>query len=83
MTSNRAASKRSSRRLIVFVVGGMTRGELREAHVLSRKLHREVIIGSTSLETPASFVEKLAGLASVASAAIPEKYADIADLSGL
>ena len=81
MTSNRAASQRSSRRLIVFVVGGMTRGELREAHVLSQKLHREVIIGSTSLETPASFVEKLAGLASVAS--IPEKYADIADLSGL
>lgn len=63
-TSSQSVSRRSNRRLIVFVVGGMTRGELREAHALSKKLHREVIVGSTSLETPASFVEKLASLGS-------------------
>ena len=79
-TSNRA-SKRADRRLIVFIVGGMTRGELREAHALSQALHREVIVGSTSIETPASFVEKLAALgAGMANTAVP---ADLADLSSL
>jgi len=62
-TSSNRASKRASRRLIVFIVGGVTRGELREAHALSKTLHREVIIGSTSVETPASFIEKLTTLA--------------------
>ena len=75
--SNRA-SKRASRRLIVFIVGGMTRGELREAHALSKTLHREVLIGSTSLETPASFVEKLASL----STTVGRQYERV-DLSGL
>ena len=63
-TSSQSVSRRSNRRLIVFVIGGMTRGEIREAHALSKKLHREVIVGSTSVETPASFVEKLASLGS-------------------
>ena len=77
-TASNRASKRASRRLIVFIVGGMTRGELREAHALSKTLHREVIIGSTSLETPTSFVEKLASL----STSDGRQYEHV-DLSGL
>jgi len=80
-SASRSTTKRANRRLFVFVVGGMTRGELREAHALSQLLHREVIIGSTSLETPTSFVQKLAQLSTTP--AVPQQYADIADLSGL
>ena len=79
---SRSTSKRANRRLFVFVVGGMTRGELREARALSQLLHREVIIGSTSLETPTSFVQKLTQL-TPAAPSVPRQYADIADLSGL
>ena len=50
------------RRLIVFVVGGVTRGETREAHVLSRALGRDVIIGGTDVFSPEQFVRRLAGL---------------------
>ena len=60
----------------------MTRGELREARALSQLLHREVIFGSTSLETPTSFVQKLTQL-TPAAPSVPRQYADIADLSGL
>ena len=79
---SRSTSKRANRRLFVFVVGGMTRGELREARALSQLLHREVIFGSTSLETPTSFVQKLTQL-TPAAPSVPRQYADIADLSGL
>jgi hypothetical protein len=51
---------------------------LREAHTLSKTLHREVLIGSTSLENPASFVEKLASL----STTVGRQYERV-DLSGL
>jgi syntaxin-binding protein 1 len=50
------------RRLIVFVVGGVTRGETREAHALARSLGRDVIIGGTDVFSPEQFVRRLAGL---------------------
>ena len=50
------------RRLIVFVVGGVTRGETREAHALSRSLGRDVIVGGTDVFSPEQFVRRLAGL---------------------
>lgn len=52
------------KRLVVFVIGGITRSELRAAHLLSAKLGRDIILGSTSVDTPASFVERLRGLSS-------------------
>ena len=47
------------KRLVAFVVGGMTRSEMRVAHKLSVKLGREILIGSTSCDTPATFLKSL------------------------
>lgn len=47
------------KRIVAFVVGGMTRSEMRVAHRLSVKLGREVLIGSTSCDTPATFLKSL------------------------
>ena len=58
----RSGSVIPPRRLIVFVVGGVTRGEMREAHALSRELGREVLIGGTEVFTPEAFMGELARL---------------------
>ena len=58
----RSGSVIPPRRLIVFVVGGVTRGEMREAHALSRDLGREVLIGGTEVFTPETFMGELARL---------------------
>lgn len=50
--------------IVVFVIGGLTRSEIRTAHKLSVKLGREVLLGSTSMETPTSFLNKLSELGS-------------------
>lgn len=50
---------KGGRRLVVFVVGGVTRSEIRWAHKQSRLLGREVILGSTSVVTPTGFVRTL------------------------
>eukprot|EP00897_Mesotaenium_endlicherianum_P003554 jgi/Mesen1/3226/ME000187S02389 len=50
------------RRLFVFVVGGMTRSEIRAVHALTAQLNREVVIGSTSVDSPNVFLEKLKNL---------------------
>ena len=50
------------RRLIVFVVGGVTRGEAREAYELSRVLGRDVLVGGTEMLKPWDFVNRLAVL---------------------
>ena len=47
------------KRIVAFVVGGMTRSEMRVAHRLSVKLGREILIGSTSCDTPATFLKSL------------------------
>lgn len=47
------------KRLVAFVVGGMTRSEMRVAHRLSVKLGRDILIGSTSCDTPATFLKSL------------------------
>jgi syntaxin-binding protein 1 len=49
-------------RLFVFVVGGVTRGETREAEALSEALGREVVVGGTDVITPEAFVRELASL---------------------
>ena len=43
----------------MFVIGGMTRSELRTAHLLSAKLGRDIILGSTSIDTPTAFLNRL------------------------
>jgi syntaxin-binding protein 1 len=53
-----------ARRIIIFVVGGVTHSEVRVAHQLSKKLKRDVLLGGTSIDNPATFLEKLHHLSS-------------------
>ncbi|KAL6778992.1 SEC1 [Auxenochlorella protothecoides x Auxenochlorella symbiontica] len=52
-----------NRRIFVFVVGGTTYSEVRAVHRLSKKLNRDVFLGSTGIETPVQFLDDLASLA--------------------
>lgn len=49
----------SGAKLIVFVLGGITRGEIRSVYSLARARKVDIYIGSTSIQTPGSFVEAL------------------------
>ncbi|KAH6812581.1 Sec1/munc18-like proteins superfamily [Perilla frutescens var. frutescens] len=51
--------KKTGQRLFVFIIGGATRSELRVCHKLTAKLRREVILGATSIDDPAQYIEKL------------------------
>ncbi|KAM5564242.1 SNARE-interacting protein KEULE-like [Rosa sericea] len=51
--------KKMGKRIFVVIVGGATRSELRVCHKLTSKLKREVVLGSTSLDDPATFVTKV------------------------
>ena len=50
-------------RVVVFVLGGATRGEMRAAYEVSRETGAEVLIGGTSLSIPSMFVSQLVALA--------------------
>eukprot|EP00198_Chlamydomonas_reinhardtii_P009447 XP_001698784.1 SM/Sec1-family protein [Chlamydomonas reinhardtii] len=52
----------AGRRLVVFVIGGATRGEMRIAHTLSSQLNRDIILGSTSVNVPTNFIDLLYNL---------------------
>ncbi|KAG2432231.1 hypothetical protein HXX76_009150 [Chlamydomonas incerta] len=52
----------AGRRLVVFVIGGATRGEMRIAHTLSSQLNRDIILGSTSINVPINFIDMLYSL---------------------
>ncbi|KAF7296537.1 hypothetical protein HMN09_01060700 [Mycena chlorophos] len=56
-----AAAERDTNRgrLLVFVAGGMTYSEIREAYALSSSLNRDVFIGSTHTVTPPEFIRDL------------------------
>ncbi|KAH9851922.1 Sec1-like protein [Lenzites betulinus] len=60
-------------RILVFVAGGMTYSEMREAYLLSKSLNKEIIIGSTHPITPQQFVDdlKVLELGGVGSRALP------------
>ncbi|KAH9951056.1 Sec1-like protein [Amylocystis lapponica] len=60
-------------RLIVFVAGGMTYSEMREAYLMSKSLNKDIIIGSTHTLTPRQFIDdlKVLDLGGVGSRAIP------------
>ncbi|KAI3823675.1 hypothetical protein L1987_05115 [Smallanthus sonchifolius] len=49
--------KKMGKRIFIFIVGGATRSELRVCHQLTTKLKREIVLGSSSLDDPAQFVE--------------------------
>ncbi|KIY96333.1 hypothetical protein MNEG_11628 [Monoraphidium neglectum] len=52
------------RRLVVFVIGGVTRSEMRAAHQASKALGRDVLLASTAVLKPSAFAEQLAQLGS-------------------
>ncbi|CAM6108681.1 unnamed protein product [Calypogeia fissa] len=56
------SSKARGKRIFVFITGGMTHSELQVAHKLSDQLKREVIVGSTSLDSSHQFIEKVKSL---------------------
>ncbi|KAI0832105.1 Sec1-like protein [Trametes gibbosa] len=60
-------------RILVFVAGGMTYSEMREAYLLSKSLNKEIIIGSTHPVTPQQFVDdlKVLEIGGVGSRALP------------
>ena len=83
--SNLSASGAGSgvgRRLIVFIVGGVTRGESREAYELSKALGRDVIVGGTEMLKPWDFVNRLAVLGDGRGFA-PKKGEDELDLDDI
>lgn len=47
------------RRLVVFIIGGATRAELRVVHRLTSDLGREVVLGSTHMLTAENYVDDL------------------------
>lgn len=54
--------KLQGKRIFVFVLGGATFSEVRCAHELSAALGREVVVGATSVDTPAEFLANLGAL---------------------
>lgn len=54
--------KINGKRIFLFVIGGMTRSELRVAHKLTPQLKREVVIGSTNIDDPHQFIRKMKNL---------------------
>ncbi|CAJ1949836.1 unnamed protein product [Sphenostylis stenocarpa] len=51
--------KKMGKRIVVFIIGGATRSELRVCHKLTTKLKREVILGTTSMDDPPQYLTKL------------------------
>lgn len=52
------------RRLIVFVIGGVTRSEMRAVHELSKRSGRDVLLGSTAVLKPGGFLSQLRSMGS-------------------
>ncbi|THH18450.1 hypothetical protein EW146_g2533 [Bondarzewia mesenterica] len=75
------ASTETRERLFVFVAGGMTYSEMREAYQLSSSLSKDIYIGSTHTFTPRQFVDdlKVLELGGVGSRAIPNGLKDPRD----
>lgn len=55
-------SLKTRRRVVLFVLGGATYGEVRAAYEVSQSAHVEAFIGSTSLLTPDGFLSALTSL---------------------
>lgn len=68
-----SAVTETRQRVLVFIAGGMTYSEMREAYLLSSQLGRDVIIGSTHALTPRQFIDdlKVLDLSGTGSRAVP------------
>lgn len=53
------SSSQGGRRLLVFVIGGVTRSEMRAVHEVATKTGRDVLLGSTAVLKPAGFLSQL------------------------
>lgn len=49
----------AGRKLLVFVIGGVTRSEMRAVHELSKRTGWEILLGSTAVLKPTSFLSQL------------------------
>ncbi|KAG1681301.1 hypothetical protein FOA52_007347 [Chlamydomonas sp. UWO 241] len=65
-----AGSGNASRRLIVFVLGGACRSEMRVVHEAATALGRDVLLASTSIESPASTMHALTHIAGEAASTL-------------
>ena len=54
-----------SKPLVVFIVGGMTRSEVRVAHKMAAQYSSNVILGSTSLDTPTEFLKQISAVSTL------------------
>lgn len=52
-----ASGARVGKRIVAFIVGGVVRSEIRVAHQLTQRLGRQITVGSTSIDSPAAFIE--------------------------
>jgi syntaxin-binding protein 1 len=52
----------NQQRVVLFIIGGVTKNETRMAYEASRQLRREVIIGGTSVLSAAKLIRQLDGL---------------------
>ncbi len=50
------------KRIMGFIIGGATRSEVRVAHQLAGRLGRDVTLGATSIDTPATFLSHMRSL---------------------
>lgn len=62
------ASSQGGKRLLVFVIGGVTRSEMRAVHEVAKKNSRDVLLGSTAVLKPAGFLSQLRSMGT----AVPE-----------
>nr|CCM16509.1 Sec1/Munc18 related protein, putative [Leishmania guyanensis] len=53
---------KTRRRIVLFVLGGVTYGEVRAAYEISQTAHVEVFVGGTSVLTPDRFISSLDSL---------------------
>lgn len=50
------------KRIVGFIIGGAARSEVRVAHQMAAKLGRDITLGATSVDTPASFLAHMRSL---------------------
>lgn len=58
-----AGGASTGKRLFVFILGGAVRSEMRLVHQLSQQLGRDIILASSSIETPETFIRNLRNIA--------------------
>ncbi|KAJ1796418.1 syntaxin binding protein 1 [Coemansia sp. RSA 2399] len=60
--ANSSAQAHGRPRIIVYVIGGVTLSEVRAAQEVARKYGREVLVGSTHVLSPSTYMREIAAL---------------------